>query len=117
VFVRFLETSSFSILKEHTQAIYESSVLATGASFVPTLEPKDICRKCVEEVFLGEFMVSILRFRDRDNVIIAIPEKLYQYEHPRNVAQFDAIVNEANSLGYWISRHWVKGAYHPSDEC
>jgi hypothetical protein len=41
-------------------------------------------------------------------------EKLYQYEHPRHVAQFDAVVNEADSIGYWISRHWVKGTRHSS---
>lgn len=40
-------------------------------------------------------------------------EKLYQYEHPRHVAQFDAVVNEADSIGYWISRHWVKGTFVP----
>jgi hypothetical protein len=38
-------------------------------------------------------------------------EKLYQYEHPRHVAQFDAVVNEVDFVGYWISRHWVKGTF------
>ena len=38
-------------------------------------------------------------------------EKLYQYEHPRHVAQFDAVVNEVDFIGYWISRHWVKGTF------
>jgi hypothetical protein len=38
-------------------------------------------------------------------------EKLYQYEHPRHVAQFDAVVNEVDFIGYWISRYWVKGTF------
>ena len=38
-------------------------------------------------------------------------EKLYQYEHPRHVAQFDAVVNEVDFIGHWISRHWVKGTF------
>jgi len=36
-------------------------------------------------------------------------EKLYQYQHPRHVAQFDAVLNEADSIGYWVSRHWLRG--------
>jgi hypothetical protein len=38
-------------------------------------------------------------------------EKLYQYEHPRHVAQFDAVVNEVDFIGYWISRYWMKGTF------
>lgn len=38
-------------------------------------------------------------------------EKLYQYAHPRHVAHFDAVVNEVDFIGYWISRHWVKGTF------
>ncbi|KAI0293067.1 hypothetical protein BC826DRAFT_1016774 [Russula brevipes] len=74
-------------MKRIDRATYEALILASGASFDPTLEPTDICHNCVEGTFL---------------------EKLYQYEHPRHVAQFDAVVNEADAVGYWVSRHWVK---------
>ncbi|KAH9173623.1 cysteine proteinase [Lactarius sanguifluus] len=73
-------------------ATYESLILASGSSFFPKLEPGDICRECVEDIFLA---------------------KLYQYEHPRHVAEFDAVSNEADAPGYWISRHWVKDWRQP----
>ncbi|KAI9508309.1 cysteine proteinase [Russula earlei] len=79
-------------MKRIDRATYDTLILASGASFCPTLEPTDICRKCVEGTFL---------------------EKLYQYEHPKVVAQFDAVVNDADSVGYWISRHWVKDWRQP----
>ncbi|KAH9981004.1 hypothetical protein BGW80DRAFT_1267806 [Lactifluus volemus] len=82
-----LDPGKAAEMKRIDRATYVSCILATGVSFIPQLEPRDICRHCVEDVFR---------------------EKLYQYEHPRHVAQFDAIVNKADSPGYWISKHWVK---------
>ncbi|KAH9998092.1 cysteine proteinase [Russula compacta] len=87
-----LDPAKATDMKRIDRATYESFILPSGASFEPILEPTDICRKCVEDIFL---------------------EKLYQYEHPRHVAQFDTIVNEADSIGYWISRHWVKDWRQP----
>jgi hypothetical protein len=44
-----------------TQATYEALILASGASFDPTLEPTDICHNCVEGTFLGGFIKLISR--------------------------------------------------------
>ncbi|KAH9993782.1 cysteine proteinase [Russula vinacea] len=87
-----LDPGKASDMKRIDRAVYESLILASGASFEPALEPTDVCHKCLEATFL---------------------EKLYQYEHPRHVAQFDAVVNEADSIGHWISRHWVKDWRQP----
>ncbi|KAF8503303.1 cysteine proteinase [Russula emetica] len=87
-----LDPGKAADMKRIDRATYESLILASGASFEPKLEPTDVCRKCVEDTFL---------------------EKLYQYEHPRHVAQFDAVVNEVDFVGYWISRHWVKDWRQP----
>ena len=94
------------------QAIYESSVLASGASFDPTLEPTDVCRTCVEDTFLGGSITS--QFWDRGNMGLHHLEKLYQYQHPMHVAQFDAVMKEVDSIGYWVSRLWMKGVYRSS---
>ncbi|KAI0306325.1 hypothetical protein B0F90DRAFT_1688970 [Multifurca ochricompacta] len=87
-----LDPGKAADMKRIDRATYESLIVASGASFVPKLEPRDICRKCVEGIFL---------------------EKLYQYEHPRHVSQFDAVVSETDSRGYWVSRHWVKDWRQP----
>ena len=91
------------------QATYESFIVPSGASFVPALAPTDICRTCVEDTFLGGFITS--RFWNRRDITSFQLEKLYQYQHPRHVAQFDAVVNEVDSIGHWVSRRWLKGAY------
>lgn len=91
------------------QATYESFIVPSGASFVPALAPTDICRTCVEDTFLGGFITS--RFWNRRDITLFHLEKLYQYQHPRHVAQFDAVVNEVDSIGHWVSRRWLKGAY------
>ncbi|KAF8257436.1 hypothetical protein EI94DRAFT_1758186 [Lactarius quietus] len=74
-------------MKRIDRATYESLILASGSSFCPKLEPGDVCRECVDGIF---------------------HEKLYQYQHPRHVTEFDSVSKEADSSGYWISRHWVK---------
>ena len=87
-------------------------MVPSGASFVPALAQTDICRTCVEDTFLGGSIAT--RFWNRRDISSFHLEKLYQYQHPRHVAQFDAVVNEVDSIGYWVSRRWLKGAHRLS---
>jgi len=37
-------------------------------------------------------------------------ERLYQIEHPRLVAQFDAVCDDSpDEPGFWLSKVWLKG--------
>jgi len=104
-----LDPGKAADMKRIGHAIYESSIVPSGVSFVPALAPTDICRTCVEDTFLGGFITS--RFWNRRDISSFHLEKLYQYQHPRHVAQFDAVENEVDSIGYWVSRRWLKGTY------
>ncbi|THH17534.1 hypothetical protein EW146_g3292 [Bondarzewia mesenterica] len=55
--------------------------------FFPEMTPEDVCEICVETIFM---------------------EKLYQYEHPKQVAQFDELLGMTGSGSYWISKHWLR---------
>lgn len=44
-----------------------------------------------------------------------IIEKLYQYEHPKLVSEFEAVMKPMEGQGwYWISTKWLRGAYTPT---
>ncbi|KAI0273307.1 cysteine proteinase [Gloeopeniophorella convolvens] len=88
-----LDPTKAGDMKRISRATYKSFILPSGISFAPELEPTDVCRQCVEEAF---------------------QEKLYQYEHPRNVAQFDRVSNDSEpGVGYWVSKHWLKDWRQP----
>jgi len=45
-----------------------------------------------------------------------IPEKLYEFEHPRYAKQFDDIsLVPEDEIGYWISKKWCRGWFCIAD--
>jgi hypothetical protein len=84
---------------------------------VPRSNPSWSRRISAVNVLKIPFLVRLfIRYSDSRIVVTGgmsscFLEKLYQYEHPRHVAQFDAVVNEVDFIGHWISRHWVKGTF------
>ncbi|EMD38059.1 hypothetical protein CERSUDRAFT_113204 [Gelatoporia subvermispora B] len=67
---------------------YQRILSDDGCELVPKLSQADICDACVKSMFI---------------------ERLYQIEHPRQVARFDEIsLVEDDQPGYWISKPWAK---------
>ncbi|TFY67092.1 hypothetical protein EVG20_g4062 [Dentipellis fragilis] len=74
-------------MKRIDYGAYERMVEEEGCIFQPELSPEDVCEECVRDIFI---------------------EKLYQYEHPKRVAEFDAVREAADSGNYWVSKAWLK---------
>lgn len=75
-------------MKRVSASAYEKLAEFGESDISPVCHVHDVCEICVRESFI---------------------EKLYQVEHPRLVAQFDAVCDETlDQPGYWISKNWLK---------
>lgn len=75
-------------MKRVSASAYEKLAEFDECEISPVCQVHDVCEICVRESFI---------------------EKLYQVEHPRLVAQFDAVCDETpDQPGYWISKNWLK---------
>lgn len=75
-------------MKRVSARAYEKLVEFGESEIYPVCQVQNVCEICVRESFV---------------------EKLYQVEHPRLVAQFDAVCDETpDQPGYWISKNWLK---------
>ncbi|KAG2750640.1 cysteine proteinase [Suillus brevipes Sb2] len=75
-------------MKRVSASAYEKLAEFGESEISPVCHVHDVCEICVRESFI---------------------EKLYQVEHPRLVAQFDAVCDETlDQPGYWISKNWLK---------
>ncbi|KAG2041623.1 cysteine proteinase [Suillus americanus] len=75
-------------MKRISASAYEKFAEFGESEISPVYQVHDVCEICVRESFI---------------------EKLYQVEHPRLVAQFDAVCDETpDQPGFWISKNWLK---------
>lgn len=75
-------------MKRVSASAYKKLAEFSESEISPVCQVHDVCETCVRESFI---------------------EKLYQVEHPRLVAQFDAVCDETpDQPGYWISKNWLK---------
>ncbi|KAG1827163.1 cysteine proteinase [Suillus subaureus] len=75
-------------MKRVSASAYEKLAEFGESEISPVCQVYNVCEICVRESFI---------------------EKLYQVEHPRLVAQFDAVCDETpDQPGYWISKNWLK---------
>ncbi|OCH88183.1 cysteine proteinase [Obba rivulosa] len=75
-------------MKVIREVAYHRILSEDSCELAPKLTQADVCDACVKDMFI---------------------ERLYQIEHPRQVARFDEISLIADDEpGYWISKPWVK---------
>ncbi|KAG1891149.1 hypothetical protein F4604DRAFT_1876310 [Suillus subluteus] len=75
-------------MKRVSASAYEQLTEFGECELSPVCQVHGVCEICVRESFI---------------------EKLYQVEHPRLVAQFDAVCDETpDQPGHWISKNWLK---------
>uniref|UniRef100_A0A0W0FLB1 ubiquitinyl hydrolase 1 n=1 Tax=Moniliophthora roreri TaxID=221103 RepID=A0A0W0FLB1_MONRR len=83
-YLDFRKTRELKCLKGTS---YEKLKQARG-SFILSFPLDDLCEQCIEDEFY---------------------ERLYQVEHPRQVSQFNELLQRGNeATGYWISKAWLK---------
>ncbi|TFY82365.1 hypothetical protein EWM64_g1642 [Hericium alpestre] len=82
-----LDPSKADDMKRINYAAYQRMVHEEWCRFKPEMTPDDVCETCVRNMFV---------------------EKLYQFEHPKHVAQFDEVREMLDDGAYWISKQWVK---------
>ncbi|CAL1704590.1 unnamed protein product [Somion occarium] len=75
-------------MKRVRQSTLDRIAAEDHAQFVPSFKPSDVCEQCVEATF---------------------NERLYQMQHPKDVAKFDEVdYVESEGRGYWVSKAWLK---------
>ena len=80
-----------------------------GRRLTPELNSRDVCIKCVEDIFSGDSPLFRTRFMCANSAHFFL-ERLYALEHPGKVEEFDQL-NEMDGSGgsVFISRPWLKG--------
>ncbi|KAF8623508.1 hypothetical protein AX15_006291 [Amanita polypyramis BW_CC] len=83
-----LDPEKAAEMKRISQSAYSSIVSLTNCTFEPVFHSEQVCRTCVEMYF---------------------KERLYQFEHPQHVPEFDRVATLRNDgTSYWISKKWLR---------
>ena len=96
------------------QDAYETMKQSLGVRFVPELTHEDVCEVCVKESSPGKYPYS-----DVNPVfeLMLATERLYQRQHPKDVAAVESEHYDLNSIQYWISKDWYKGERRMTAYC
>ncbi|OAX36669.1 cysteine proteinase [Rhizopogon vinicolor AM-OR11-026] len=83
-----LDPQKANNMKRVSASVYQQLTEFGKSDISPVRQVQDVCETCVRESFV---------------------ERLYQIEHPRLVAQVDAVCDDTpDQSGYWISKVWLK---------